>query len=194
MDFLNFGSFFFVVVICILLGFLYKCLKQIDDLKQQEQQQQANKNLDNDYSLTILKLKNELSRLEAEKRIHNDHQKILSEKQEVIDQKNQYEFEKLRNVKNAQFQEISQYQNILNQQRKLSQDNDIEQCKLVEEKNSLKAKLENQFSKSYQLQEELLEKDEIIQLLEKKLLSEQIAVVQLSCEHKQTLEKLNLRS
>ncbi|EGC40229.1 hypothetical protein DICPUDRAFT_74147 [Dictyostelium purpureum] len=76
----------------------------------------------------------------------------------------------------------------------LSQENNIEQCKLVKERDSLNAKLENQFSKSNQLQEKILEKDQIIQMLEKKLLSEQIAVVQLSCEHKQTLDILNLRS
>ncbi|EGC40264.1 hypothetical protein DICPUDRAFT_74203 [Dictyostelium purpureum] len=193
MDFLNIGSFSFVIIICLLLGFLYKCLNQIEDLKKQNQQQ-ANKELENNYPLTIFRLNNELSGLEVEKRVHHDHLSALAKKQEVLDQKNKSELEKLSNLKNVQSLEIKQYQTLANQQRQILQGNDIEQYKLVEERDSIKAKLENQFRKSNVLEETLSKKDEIIQMLEKKLLSEQLAVVQLSCEHKQAMDKLNLRS
>ncbi|EGC39744.1 hypothetical protein DICPUDRAFT_74729 [Dictyostelium purpureum] len=189
MDILNFGFFFFLVVISLLVGFLYKCLAQIDDLKKQ-QHQQAHRDLDNDYSLTILKLNNELKSLEIEKRVHHNHLSTISKKQEVIDQKNKSELEKLTNVKNTQSLEIKQYQSLANQQGQQLQDFDIKQSKLVEEKDTLSAKLERQFSKSKQLNEQLVEKDETIQMLEKKLQSEQIAIFQLMSEHKQTLDKL----
>ncbi|EGC39736.1 hypothetical protein DICPUDRAFT_74721 [Dictyostelium purpureum] len=192
MDILNFSFFFFLVVISLLVGFLYKCLAQIEDLKKQ-QHQEGQKDLDNDYSLTILKLNNELKRLEIEKRVHNNHLSTTSKKQEVIDQKNKSEFEKLTNVKNIQLLEIKQYQSLANQQGQQLQDFDTKQSKLVEEKDTLSAKLERQFSKSNQLNEQLLEKDETIQMLEKKLQSEQLAIFQLVSEHNQTLDRLKSR-
>ncbi|EGC39397.1 hypothetical protein DICPUDRAFT_75071 [Dictyostelium purpureum] len=173
MDFSDLVIFFFIAAISFLIGFIYDCSIRLIELKQQ---QQAKKDLEKDQLLKISNLKHQI-KLEIEKKIQHNNLLIESKKQELKDQKNKNELEKLIKVHDDQSFEIRQLFSLINQQKQSFQAHDIKQ--------------ENQIKNSNQLQEQILKKDKIIELLEKKIEAERQVLNQLSIEHIEALEKLN---
>ncbi|EGC30721.1 hypothetical protein DICPUDRAFT_83364 [Dictyostelium purpureum] len=92
-----------------------------------------------------------------------------------------------------QSDEIYLLRSLINQQKQSLQSHGVNQGKLVKEKDSLNIKLEHQIRNSNKIQEQILEKNKIIQFLEKKIETEQQVLIQLSIEHNEALEKLNLK-
>ncbi|EGC29746.1 hypothetical protein DICPUDRAFT_84270 [Dictyostelium purpureum] len=190
MDFSDWVVYFFMAAISFLIGFVYDCSTHYIKLKQQ---QQARKDLEKEQLLKISNLKHQINKFEIENKIHHNNLSIESKKQELIDQINKNELEKLIKVKDDQSLEINQLFSLINQQKQSSQLHEIKQGRLVKEIDSIKNELDNQISNSNQLQEQILKKDEMIQLLERKIEAERQALYQLSIEHIEALEKLNLK-
>ncbi|EGC29853.1 hypothetical protein DICPUDRAFT_84170 [Dictyostelium purpureum] len=190
MDFSDLVVYFFMAVISFLIGFVYDCSILYIKLKQQ---QQARKDLEKEQLLKISNLKHQINKFEIENKIDHNNLSIESKKQELIDQINKNELEKLIKVTDDQSLEINQLFSLINQQKQSSQVNEIKQGSLVKEIDSIKIELDNQISNSNQLQDQILKKDEMIQLLERKIEAERQSLYQLSNEHIQALEKLNFK-
>ncbi|EGC31854.1 hypothetical protein DICPUDRAFT_156246 [Dictyostelium purpureum] len=192
MDFSFYIIFFLLAIIGFSFGFIYICLAKIEKLHQQQDITDKEKN----YRFQISNLKYEIYKLELEKKINQDQLSIQSQQQAAIEQKNKIESEKLINLLGLQSNEINQLRSLLNQQSFRSYD--CNQNNLVQERNSLQAKLDFQIGKSVQMEEQLLEKDRLvncqndhIQKLEIILASNEQVLSQLSFENKKLLERLN---
>ncbi|EGC29803.1 hypothetical protein DICPUDRAFT_84213 [Dictyostelium purpureum] len=187
---MDFVFIFFVAVISFLLGFIYNSVAKYVQLKNQLQ---AKKELEKDQLFKISNLKHQIKKFDLEKKIQHDQLSIQSKKQEIVDQINKSEHVKLNNTIDDQSNEIGQLFSLINQQKQSIHAHGIKQGKLVEERDSLKVKLEDQIIKSNELQEKILEKERIIQMVEKKIEVEQQVLLQLSIENNEELEKLNFK-
>ncbi|EGC29192.1 hypothetical protein DICPUDRAFT_159265 [Dictyostelium purpureum] len=187
---MDFVFILILVAISFLIGFIYDSLIKLEQLKKQQKEK---KELEKDQLLMISNLNHQIKKCELENKIHHNQLSIESKKQEIVDQNNKSEHDKLIKVRDDQTDEIYQLRSLINHQKQSLQSYGVNQGKLVKEKDSLNIKLDDQIRNSNKLQEQILEKNKIIQFLEKKIETEQQVLIQLSIEHNEALEKLNLK-